>query len=236
MPVDRHRQAAFDRRRPVGIGGVDPFAAAVRVPAHQLQVGARRRGRGRRRAVRGSRPSTRSKPSLGPTVADVDLGRQRGEILRGDLRARAGRAQRPVEPVADPAANAQRSGRRRRGDRLGALDAAARPRAWATKSIGSTASVGAIAHAGRAAARQRRDRRAPATGAARRAAIAPARGSDAQATPLHSKASTPALFQPGRGSARRAGARAVERRRECRAWLRDVNTVPLMAKSRLKPA
>ena len=43
-------------------------------------------------------------------------------------------------------------------------------------------------------------------------------GSDAQATPLHSKASSPALFQPGVGQFR-----AIERRSGC-AWVRAVNT------------
>ena len=51
-PCDRHHHAALDRRRPVGVGGVDPFAAAVRGPAHQLQARRRRRGRGRRKASR----------------------------------------------------------------------------------------------------------------------------------------------------------------------------------------
>ena len=50
------------------------------------------------------------------------------------------------------------------------------------------------------------------------------RGNEAQATPLHRSANTPALFQPGRGqlgaSARRSGC----------AWLRDVNTRAVMAK------
>ena len=44
------------------------------------------------------------------------------------------------------------------------------------------------------------------------------RGSDAQATPLHNNASTPALFQPGLGQVR-----AIERRNGC-AWVRAVNT------------
>jgi hypothetical protein len=52
--------------------------------------------------------------------------------------------------------------------------------------------------------------------------ISAARGKLAQATVLHSKASTPALFQPGCGqacgSARRSGC----------AWARDVNTKPVM--------
>jgi hypothetical protein len=50
-----------------------------------------------------------------------------------------------------------------------------------------------------------------------------ARGNEAQATVLHSKASTPALFQPTRGH---AGASA--RRKGC-AWLCDINTKPVIA-------
>jgi hypothetical protein len=50
-----------------------------------------------------------------------------------------------------------------------------------------------------------------------------ARGNDAQATVLHSRASAPALFHPGRGQVR-----ASERRNGC-AWVRDVNTAAVMA-------
>ena len=49
-------------------------------------------------------------------AADVDLGRQRVKIFGGRLRRHAGRAQRPVEPVAGPAADPQRAGVD--GDRL----------------------------------------------------------------------------------------------------------------------
>jgi hypothetical protein len=52
--------------------------------------------------------------------------------------------------------------------------------------------------------------------------IVAGRGKDAQATPLHSKASAPALFQPGVGQPR-----SSDRRSGC-AWVRDVNTRPLM--------
>jgi hypothetical protein len=41
---------------------------------------------------------------------------------------------------------------------------------------------------------------------------------------LHSSATAPALFQPGRGQERES-----ERRSGC-AWLRDVNTKPVMPK------
>jgi hypothetical protein len=53
--------------------------------------------------------------------------------------------------------------------------------------------------------------------------MAEIRGSEAQATPLHSKASAPALFHPGVGQLR-----AIERRSgwEC---CRDVNTAQVMA-------
>ena len=76
-------------------------------------------------------------------------------------------------------------------------------------------------HSGHAAARQRRDRRAPATGAARRSEGRQRRGSDAQATVLHSSASAPATL-PARPAARQGRASAVS---GC-AWLRDVNTKP----------
>jgi len=46
----------------------------------------------------------------------------------------------------------------------------------------------------------------------------PGRGKDAHATPLQSRASTPALFHPGLGQAG-----ASERRNGC-AWLGNVNT------------
>jgi len=52
----------------------------------------------------------------------------------------------------------------------------------------------------------------------------PPRGKDAQATVLHSKASTPALFHPARG---KAG--ASDFRKGC-PWLGDVNIAPLIAK------
>ena len=52
--------------------------------------------------------------------------------------------------------------------------------------------------------------------------------SDAQATPLHSSASTPALFQPARGKRQRKRARAArppaERRRMARF---HINTTPV---------
>lgn len=50
------------------------------------------------------------------------------------------------------------------------------------------------------------------------------RGSDAQATPLHSKASAPALFQPG------VGQDAASERRKGWMLVRGVDTALLMAK------
>src|SRR6476659_7194253 len=49
-----------------------------------------------------------------------------------------------------------------------------------------------------------------------------ARGKEAHATVLHSSASAPALFHPGRGQER-----ASDRRSGC-AWLRDVNIQKVM--------
>ena len=54
--------------------------------------------------------------------------------------------------------------------------------------------------------------------------IATTRGSEAQATPLHSKASTPALFQP-KGKESAGQDRSSDRLSGC-AWVRDVNTLP----------
>jgi hypothetical protein len=46
-------------------------------------------------------------------LADVDLGCQRGKILRGDLRRCAGGAQRPVKAVADAPTDPERARRGR---------------------------------------------------------------------------------------------------------------------------
>ena len=77
-----------------------------------------------------------------------------------------------------------------------------------TKSTVSTASVGAIGMPLTPPLDKRRDaERLPLPLLVER--IVATRGSEAQATPLHNKASTPALFHPGRGP---AGAdRAAER-------------------------
>jgi hypothetical protein len=90
-----------------------------------------------------------------------------------------------------------------------------------TKSTGAAASVGAIA----IPLTPPLDRGA--TPSARHCCcsligIPTGRGKLAQATVLHSKASTPALFQPGPGHAR-----AIARRIGC-AWVRDANTTALM--------
>ena len=150
---------------------------------------------------------------------DVDLGRERGEIFRRDLRAGPGRAKRPIKPVA--ARPMIRSGAA--GGSSGFDDGCAcdweRRRAWVRIRSASAASVGAIAipvtpplESGAS--------RAPATGAARPLKGPRTRGSDAQATVLHSNASAPALFQPGRGQA------GASERRSGWAWLGDVNTGP----------
>ena len=204
-----------DRRGLLGIGGVDPLAAAVRGPAHQLQVG----------GGDAVEPGIKQASAVGAehqveavarrdVAADVDLGRQRGEILRRDLRRSAGRAQRPVEPVADPAADAQRAGRH--GRRLRLRECRRERLSLArlgTKSIVSTASVASIAHAGRAAVRQRRDAQRLPLHAARRHAVvrlAAARPRQRRCTAARARprSSSPAAAKRGRANARPSAGRS----------------------------
>ena len=154
--------------------------------------------------------------------ADVDLGRQRREILRGDLRRSPGRAQRPVEPVANASANAQRSVERHRRRLRGGvgfeLHRALRHEIDRLDGLGRR-----HRHAGRAAARQRRNaKRLPLLLLVGRQV-----GRSREATPRQqcctAARARPRSSSPARGQRRRASAL----RSGC-AWLRDVNTAPVM--------
>ena len=114
--VGGHRHAAADRCGTRGVGGVDPFAAAVGVPADQLE-------RTLSDPVEPSveevvaRPEDQVEAVVLGNVANVDLGRKRGKIFGGDLRRSPGGAERPVQPVAHAAADAHRSSSNGSGSR-----------------------------------------------------------------------------------------------------------------------
>ena len=210
MAVDRHDHAALDRRRPLGIGGVDPLAAAVRGPAHELQRSTRRRGQpGIEQLAVAPRAPGRS--CRRPDFADVDLGRERGEILRSDLRARPGRAQRPVEPVADCGRGCA-TGRPRSTT---ALVCRLRLRRAAPRASARSRSVRPLRSAPSPFPSRRRSpaarRQAPATGAARPSRLSRGAASDAQATVLRQQGNRAGAL-PARPAAREA---ASDRRGGC---------------------
>jgi hypothetical protein len=86
--------------------GVDPLASAVGVPFDQLDLALADAVEARVKQVR-ARGEDHVEAGVGRNVANVDLRRQRREILRRHLRRSSGRAERPVKPVADPPADPQ---------------------------------------------------------------------------------------------------------------------------------
>ena len=213
-PIDGHGEAAFDRRRAIGIGGVDPLGAPVGGPLDQLQRRFADLGQARVKQLPVP-PEHEVEAGVGAHPTNVDLTRQSGEILSGDFGARPGRAQRPVKPVTDAPGDPQRSGWRRRRQPAWALRAAhRRPPGDEIDRLGRTGR--GHHHAGARTVGKRRNRQRLPLGlfVARQVRGARDRGpGDAAAQ----QASAPAAFHPGSAKAG-VGGHAVGRRpnvREC---------------------
>src|SRR6185312_10023691 len=98
--------AAFGGRRTVGVCCIDPFGAAARGPFDQLQVRLTDALEARVQQLMIA-PEHQVEAVGGTDLADVDLGRERRQIFRGDLRTRSGRSKRPVEFVAGDSADSE---------------------------------------------------------------------------------------------------------------------------------
>ena len=198
-----------------------PFAVQ-RTSCRSALAGA---ARARRKASRRFAPEHQVEAVVRADFADVDLGRQSGEILRRDLRAtRRPRAatstarRRPGRGCAAGRSARRGLGAAGCGDRLRPRARARNRSARPLRSAPSRMPVAPPFDSGATPA--------PATGVCSSRRQLRGRGSDAQATPLHSRASAPALFQPGRGAGVARATRLVDGR-TC-AWLRlTVNTRPV---------
>ena len=200
----------------LGVGGVDPFAAAVRVPAHQLKLALRRRGRARRRA--GSR--------LAPEHQVEAVARARRRRRRSRSPARRDIARRPAATRRPRAATSRARRRPGRGCAAGPsrhwrrLRRSRRPAAAATARFG-TKSTGSdrLGRRHRACRSRRRSTAArspaPATAAARRREARRRRGKrrpgNAAAQQREHARALPARTRPARASATRSPAGRMRR-------------------------
>ena len=204
-PVDGHHHAALDRRRPARrwrrrSTRCGRSRSSARAAGHPPTRSARRR------AARDCGPSTMSKPSLGATSPTSISVARAARYCGGDLRRCAGGAERPVKSIADPSANPQRAAVGRAGYGL-RLPASARDRA---RGEVDRLDRGGRRH--RACRLRRRCQRRDAQRLPLPLLVCRNLRGARKRRPghvLHSRASTPALFQPGRAPGGRASAQRV---------------------------